>query len=65
MPDRPAPSIPFALREAIARDLRPVAPLARPARRALWLVPFALALLIGSAWPRSACAPTRPCSASR
>jgi hypothetical protein len=37
-----------ALRDAIARDLRPVRPLARPAIRVLWLAPLALLLLVAS-----------------
>jgi hypothetical protein len=40
--------LPPALRDAIARDLRPVTPLARPAIRALWLLPVALLLLVAS-----------------
>jgi hypothetical protein len=43
------PRVPAALREAIARDLQPVRPLARPAVRALWLSPLALVLLVASA----------------
>jgi hypothetical protein len=37
--------MPAALRDAVAGDLRPVRPLARPALRALWLTPIALLLL--------------------
>jgi hypothetical protein len=40
-----ADPIPAALRAAISADLRPVRPLARPARRALPLVPIAVLLL--------------------
>jgi hypothetical protein len=38
--------LPAALREAVARDLRPVKPLPRPVIRALWLFPFAVLLLV-------------------
>lgn len=40
--------MPAALREAIARDLRPVSALAPPARRILPIVPVALALLFAA-----------------
>ena len=43
------PGVPVALREAIARDLRPVSPLPRPLVRSLWLVPLAAVLLVASA----------------
>ena len=49
MSEHVGPALPPALREAIAADLRPVTPLARPWRRALPVVPIAVALLIGSA----------------
>jgi hypothetical protein len=39
--------VPAALLSAVERDLRPVRPLASPARRALALVPLAVALLVG------------------
>jgi hypothetical protein len=39
--------VPTALLHAVRRDLRPVRPLASPARRALALVPIAVVLLIG------------------
>ena len=39
-------AVPPSLREAIAADLRPVRPLPSPWRRALWLVPIALILLV-------------------
>jgi hypothetical protein len=39
--------IPAALFDAIKRDLKPVRPLASPERRALALLPIAIALLIG------------------
>jgi hypothetical protein len=39
--------IPDALIDAIKRDLRPVRPLASPQRRALALLPIAIALLVG------------------
>jgi hypothetical protein len=42
------PVIPARLRTAVERDLRPVAPLARPAIRSLALLPFALLLLVAS-----------------
>lgn len=38
---------PAPLRTAIERDLRPARPLARPAIRALALVPFAVAIVVG------------------
>jgi hypothetical protein len=38
--------VPPALRRAIEADLRPVQPLASPWRRALWLAPVALVLLV-------------------
>jgi hypothetical protein len=41
-------SLPPALRDAIAGDLRPVHPLRAPFVRALWLAPLALLLLVGS-----------------
>jgi hypothetical protein len=41
--------LPPALREAIARDLRPLAPLPPPWRRIVGLVPVALALLVAAA----------------
>jgi hypothetical protein len=44
----PEPVLPVQLRTAVERDLRPVAPLARPAIRALGLLPFALLLLVAS-----------------
>lgn len=40
--------IPRALREAVARDLRPVRPLARPWQRAAIALPVALALLMAA-----------------
>jgi hypothetical protein len=40
--------VPPALHEAVARDLRPVRPLAPPVVRALWLTPLALVLLVTS-----------------
>jgi hypothetical protein len=40
--------VPLALRAVITADLRPVAPLPRPIRRMVWLVPIAL-LLLGTA----------------
>lgn len=43
-PGAPAP-LPPILRDAVARDLQPIAPLAPPARRTLVLVPIALILL--------------------
>ena len=49
MPDVLDPRLPAALREAVARDLRPVTPLRRPILRALWVSPFAGLLLVGSA----------------
>jgi hypothetical protein len=39
--------VPAALFSAVQRDLRPVRPLASPARRALALLPVALVLLVG------------------
>jgi hypothetical protein len=42
--------LPDTLRLAIARDLRPVQPLARPAVRAAWLAPWGLLLLVLAAW---------------
>jgi hypothetical protein len=39
--------VPAALFDAVKRDLRPVRPLASPARRALALLPIGLVLLIG------------------
>lgn len=41
------PSVPAALLQAVARDLRPVRPLASPARRALTLAPLGVLLLVG------------------
>lgn len=41
-------SMPPALRDAVARDLHPVAPLPPPTRRAVVLVPLALVLLVAS-----------------
>jgi hypothetical protein len=41
--------LPPELRTIIARDLRPLTPLARPLRRALNLAPIALALLVAAA----------------
>jgi hypothetical protein len=47
--DSPSDSpVPEALRAAVARDLRPVRPLATPAVRSMSLVPFALMLLLAS-----------------
>lgn len=40
-------TLPEALRQHVARDLRPVRPLASPARRTLGFVPVALLLLFG------------------
>lgn len=40
--------LPPALRQAIARDLRPVAPLPPPSRRIVVLLPVALALLVAA-----------------
>ncbi len=40
--------IPQALRDAVARDLRPVRPLARPGRRAAIVLPLALVLLVAA-----------------
>jgi hypothetical protein len=40
--------VPRDLRAFVARDLRPLTPLASPARRALGLVPVALALLVAA-----------------
>jgi hypothetical protein len=40
--------LPDALRSAIARDLRPVTPLPPPGRRTVWVIPFAVVLLVGS-----------------
>jgi hypothetical protein len=37
--------IPAALRAAVARDLRPVRPLARPLARLVWVVPVAIAVV--------------------
>ncbi len=48
MPDAAGQTLPSSLREAVRRDLRPVRPLRRPAIRALWLSPWAIALLIAS-----------------
>ena len=48
MPDFLDARVPPGLREAVARDLRPVRPLARPAVRALWLAPLAILLLVAS-----------------
>jgi hypothetical protein len=48
MPELSGPALPAALRDAVARDLRPVAPLPGPIVRALWLAPFALVLLVAS-----------------
>ena len=39
--------VPAALYSAVKRDLRPVRPLASPARRALALLPVAIVLLVG------------------
>lgn len=44
-----APVVPPALVDAVARDLRPVAPLPRPSTRVLSLTPIAIVLLVGSA----------------
>jgi hypothetical protein len=41
------PRVPAALLQEVARDLRPVRPLASPARRALTLAPVGLLLLVG------------------
>ncbi|HET7218719.1 MAG TPA: NrsF family protein, partial [Vicinamibacterales bacterium] len=40
--------LPPALRAAIARDLRPVAPLPAPARRVLSVVPVAVAVVVAT-----------------
>src|SRR5512135_930208 len=40
--------IPQALRDAVARDLRPVRPLARPWQRAAIVLPLALVLLVAA-----------------
>ena len=40
--------LPPALRDAIARDLQPVTPLAPPARRLIAVIPIALALLLAA-----------------
>ena len=48
MPDLLDARVPAVLREAVARDLRPVKPLARPAVRVLWLAPLAILLLVAS-----------------
>ncbi len=40
-------TVPAALREAIARDLRPIRPLWEPWKRALLLAPLGLVLLVG------------------
>jgi len=48
MPDAAGQTLPSSLRDAVRRDLRPVRPLRRPAIRALWLSPWAIALLIAS-----------------
>jgi len=42
-----SPSVPAPLLDAVKRDLAPVRPLASPARRALAMLPLALALLVG------------------
>jgi len=42
-------TMPTSLRRAIARDLRPVVPLASPLARAVWLIPFGLVLLVAAA----------------
>ena len=47
-PDRD--TVPPALRDAIAGDLRPVAPLASPWRRAALLVPLAFVVVAGVPW---------------
>jgi len=47
MPERI--DLPPALRDAIARDLHPIAPLPPPARRLAVVIPVALALLVASA----------------
>jgi hypothetical protein len=39
---------PPALLDAVRQDLRPVTPLPAPRRRVMWLVPFALVLLVAS-----------------
>lgn len=41
------PRVPAALFSAVKRDMRPVRPLASPARRALALLPVAIVLLVG------------------
>ena len=41
-------SMPASLRDAVARDLRPVSPLPSPLARSLWLAPIALVLLVAS-----------------
>jgi hypothetical protein len=48
MPEILGPPVPPLLRDAVARDLRPVRPLPRPLVRALWLAPFAIVLLVAS-----------------
>jgi hypothetical protein len=42
------PRVPPALREVVARDLRPVRPLPTPMARAMWLAPLAVLLLVAS-----------------
>src|SRR3954454_6663393 len=48
MPDAEGRALPPALREAVSRDMRAVRPLPAPGIRALWLGPWAFALLIAS-----------------
>jgi hypothetical protein len=48
MPEISGSTVPASLREAVARDLRPVTPLSRPLLRTLWLAPVALLLLFAS-----------------
>jgi len=48
MSDTAGQTLPPSLREAVSRDLRAVRPLPAPAIRALWLSPWAIALLIAS-----------------
>ena len=48
MPDVSGQTLPPSLREAVSRDLQPITPLPRPAIRALWLSPLAIALLVAS-----------------
>ncbi len=49
MSEHPPGLPPPELRAAIASDLAPVRPLARPVVRAAWLVPIAIALLVAAA----------------